>query len=298
MNQTRQGRSQAPFIDLIPNFLDFWEAARDRPLVEQQRLWYERYEAPHHELFALADGRHGNPEHLPSVLAQFPVIAPALPGVAAQVEGIIAELTPALCALFGLPHLDLRWVLLVGMFWSDGWVVELDGIPTCFIAVEHLAHATPARARLLLGHEAAHVAHAASLGQGWHELTTIGHHLFLEGVATVASARVVPGRDPAAYAWLGLTHTMRGLGLDAWTVQCEAAWPHERVRLQQQLLTDDRETFARYFLQAPPHLPERMGYWIGWHLVTDLLRQYPFTELVRWSPQLIQSRIRTTSILA
>lgn len=287
----------ASFIDLIPDFLGFWEAAWDAPPAEQQRLWYERYEAAHCKLFALTDGRHGNAEHLPSALMRFPAIAPELPRAAAQVQAIIDDLIPALCALFDLPHLDLRWVLLVGMFWSDGWVVDVDGVPTCFIAVEHLVHAAPPRAQLLLGHEAAHVAHATCLGASWHDLETIGHHLFLEGLATVATAHLVPGLEPATYAWLGLTETIRGLSLEAWAAQCEVAWPHERIQIQRQLFGNDRATLARSFLQAPPDIPERLGYLIGWHLVSELVRHHSLADLARWSPQQIHEHLHTAFAL-
>jgi hypothetical protein len=296
MNQPQQEGARPQILDLTPNFLGFWEEAKDRSREAQEELWYDRYEKPFREIFALTGGRHGNAAHLPTALARFPAIVPALPGVAASVRPVIEELIPALCGLFELPALELRWVLLVGMFWADGWVGELDGIPTCFISVEHLVHATPARAKLLLGHEAAHVAHAACLGREWDALSTIGHQLFLEGLAIAASARLVPGLAPAMYSWLGLTQTVRGQDLDAWTAQCETAWVHERAHLSQQLSSNDQATFARYFLQAPPDFPERMGYWAGWHLVADLLRQYPFAELARWTPRQIDALIRTSSI--
>jgi hypothetical protein len=139
-------------IDLTPHFLAFWEKAQDRTLEEQQRLWSERYESPHQHLFAVCGGRHGTPEVLPAALRQFPGIVPHLPETIAQVRAAIERAGPTPATLFAFDQLDLRWVLVVGMFWSDGWVFEIDGQPTCFIAVEMLTPAEAARIAILLAH--------------------------------------------------------------------------------------------------------------------------------------------------
>ncbi len=183
--------------------------------------------------------------------------------------------------------------MLVGMFWSDGWVVPLDGHPTCFIAVELLAQSTPARAAILLAHEAAHVAHAACLGEGWGRLETLGHELFVEGLATVASARIVPGDAAATDLWAGLDRTPRGLRTAAWSARCEASWPLLRAQLRRELDSTDPERIASYVLgsKAPPDRLERVGYFAGFRLVDDLARAHTIAELGRWSAERIQDEI-------
>jgi hypothetical protein len=278
-------------IDLTPDFLAFWDAAQGRSPAKQQRLWYERYEFPHQKLFAQCGGRHGNAAALPAALARYPSLVPHLPATVAEVRAAIARTGPAVAALFGLERLDLRSVLLVGMFWSDGWIAEVEGVPTCFIAVEYLTPAAEPRVGLLLAHETAHIAHAMCLGAAWDELETVGQHLFLEGLATVASAHLVPGYDPATYAWLGLAHTPRGLTLDEWTAACTAAWPRVKSLLRQDVAAVDPAVFAPYFLQAPADLPERIGYFAGWQLVAAFAQEHAVAELARWPPQRIQERV-------
>jgi hypothetical protein len=278
-------------IDLTPDFLAFWKETQGRSCEEQQRLWFERYESPHQRLFAVCGGRHGNAEALPAALARYPSLVPQLPATVAAVHAAIARTGPAVAKLFGLERLDLRSVLLVGMFWSDGWIADLDGVPTCSVAVEYLTPAAEPRVGLLLAHESAHLAHATCLGDAWNETETVGQHLFLEGLAIVASAQLIPGYDPATYTWLGLTRTPRGLDLMDWMAACERAWPQVRVRLQRDLASTDPVVHAPYFLQAPEDLPERIGYFAGWQLVSTLSREHAVAELARWSPSHIQERV-------
>jgi hypothetical protein len=137
------------------------------------------------------------------------------------------------------------------------------------------------------------VAHATCLGTAWDELETVGQHVFLEGVTTVASAQLAPGYDAATYAWAGKPFSRRGLSLAEWHRVCEVAWPHVSVRLRHDLAATDTQINARYFLgyQSPEDLPERVGYFAGWHLVSAFAREYTVAALARWPPQRIQERV-------
>ncbi len=274
--------------DITPDFFQFWERAEGRAPDEQQRLWYELYEAPHDDLLSLCGGRHGMPEALPAALARFPEIVPHLGDTASHIRVAIERTGAEIAALFDLERLDLHWVLLVGMFWSDGWVVEVDGHPTCFIAIEMIG--SPLHAKLLLPHEAAHVAHAACLGDEWAALDTLGCDLFLEGLATLVSSRVVPGLGEKMYPWAGLERTRRGLSAEAWLADCETSWPAVRSRLLRDLAATDTKTIVPYILgdQAPPDLPERVGYFAGFRLVSALAQRYSIAEMARWPAERLQ----------
>lgn len=283
--------------DITPDFFRLWEAAEATSREEQRRLWYALYEERHHGLFSRCGDRHGTPAALPAALTRFPGIVPLLPQTIARVRAALERTGPELGKLFALDQLASRWVLLVGMFWSDGWVVDVDGQRTGFIAVEMLAAAPPFRTEILLAHEAAHVAHAACLGPGWDELTTLGHGLFLEGLATLASARLVPGHDEATYLWTGLERTQqRKLTMAEWLEACAAAWPSARARLRDHLHETDPASSAPYFLgdRAPPELPERVGYFAGYRLVSALAREHPIAELARWPAERIDKEVART----
>jgi hypothetical protein len=281
----------AQVIDLTPDFFTFWQQAQDRDPEEQYQLWYACYEDQHAPLLSLSRGRHGSAEALPSALHRFPGFVPQMPETVAQVREAIDLTGPALTRLFALDQLDLRWVLLVGMFWSDGWVVNVDERPTIFIAVEMLTPAIPPQIELLLAHEGAHVAHARC--SQWDDLETLGHELFVEGLAAVASSRLVPGYDEATYLWAGKETTWRGQRLSDWIETCQRVWPQVVSDLRRDLDSTDRAIQNPYFFgnQAPEELPERVGYFAGWHLVSALAAAHPLAELARWSPERIQEEL-------
>lgn len=278
----------AQLIDLTSEFFAFWEEARDRSPEEQRRLWYACYEDRHRQLFSRCGDRHGNAEALPQALDRFSNVVPQLPETIAQVRAAIDQSEPALTRLFALDRLALHWVLLVGMFWSDGWVVEVEGEPSIFIAVEMITPATPPRIELLLAHEGAHIAHARC--SPWDDLETLGHGLFVEGLATVASAQLVPGYGETTYLWAGLETTWHGQSLLDWLQACQRVWPRVAADLRRDLDSTERAIQDPYFLgsKAPEALPERIGYFAGWRLVSALAAEYSLAALARWSPERIQ----------
>lgn len=277
--------------DITSDFFAFWERAEELAPAEQHRLWYELYEAPHDNLFPHCGDRHGTPAALPAALERFPSAVPHMRDVLPLIRTAIERTGPEIAELFALDRLDLRSVLLVGMFWSDGWVVDVDGHPTCFIAVETIGSAT--RANLLLPHEAAHVAHAACLGGEWAALDTLGCDLFLEGLATLASARIVPSHDETTYLWAGLERTWHGVSMPEWLAHCETSWPIVRSRLLRDISSKDPEVTAPYVLgdRAPQDQPARMGYFVGLRLVSALARKHAIAELARWPAERVQEEM-------
>jgi hypothetical protein len=219
---------------------------------------------------------------------------PQLPETIAQARKAIERIAPELAQLFALDQLDLHWVLLVGMFRSVGWVVEVDGHPTCFLALEMLTPTTPPQIPILVAHEGAHLAHAACLGPIWATMQTLGDELFVEGVALRASAQLVPGYDAATYVWSGRATTWRGERLADWLRACDHAWPQVVARLLHQgLEATGSSALAPFFVvnHTPADLPELTGYFAGWRLVSTLAAGHALTELARWSPTQIQEHI-------
>ncbi|MFN8590880.1 MAG: hypothetical protein U0031_05395 [Thermomicrobiales bacterium] len=279
--------------DLSPSFLQFWEQAAALPRDVQRHLWYHLYEDRYRAYFVAGDGRHGNSEALPAALDRFADAATRIPEAAQRVRSAINAAAPELARIFDLAALDLSWVLLVGMYWSDGWVAKFAGKQTCFIALEMIGDAS-GRAEILTAHEGAHVAHSASLGASWDDLDTLGDALFVEGLATLASARVAPGFDPATYLWAAVEPTvLRGLSHRDWIAQCEAAWPDLRCTLLRDLATRDATLIDPLFLgsSAPFAQPERIGYFAAYRLVSELAKSHSIATLARWRSRRIRREL-------
>jgi hypothetical protein len=62
--------------NLCPDFLAFWEQARDKPVEEQEGLWHALYELPHRELLEIYFTFFGSRSSGASVCAGTQVILP------------------------------------------------------------------------------------------------------------------------------------------------------------------------------------------------------------------------------
>ena len=277
--------------DITPDFLAFWDRAEGRPVAEQRRLWREAYEEPHRTLFEAYYRRQARPDDLEAALARFAETAPRLRAGVPALRRDIERIIPAVGRLFAAPDVDRRWVLMVGLFSADGWVDVMDGEPVCFCAVESVEDLD--RAEVLLAHEAAHVDHERCQPDGWRGMDTVGHALFLEGLAVLASVRVNSGTDEAGHLWPGRRRTPGGQAVGDWLAECEAAWADTRAALLGDLHREDAETFAAYFLgrRAHENVPIRVGYFVGYRLLAALAGDRPVADMARWSAERVFAEI-------
>jgi hypothetical protein len=278
--------------DTTPTFLAYWDQAAGLSVAEQRRLWHEWYEASHPEVFSAYYRRHGRVSDLETALARFPEEVPRLrQGIATLKRGI--EATAArLGGIFAAPDVDLRWVLMVGLFSSDGWVDWVADEPVCFCAVEYVEDLK--RADVLLAHEAAHVFHVRCNPERCAEMETVGHALFLEGLAVHASAQVVPGADEAGYLWAGKRRVpANGQGVGDWAVECEAKWPQLRESLLRELRSEEEEVYAAWFLgrRVRQVVPVRAGYFVGYRLLAELGERHSIADMARWSAARVLAEI-------
>jgi hypothetical protein len=174
----------------------------------------------------------------------------------------------------GLLEDDLEVVLMVGGRTSNGWVADLGGTVTLFLALEFLGEA-PYDA-ILVAHEAFHVAHGRHGADDWPEDGAAS--LFQEGIATEISRRIHPGFDDSAYLWFDDAH-------DDWVRECETLETAIARRALEHLDTsyDDKACRALFTIEHDEHeVPPRAGYWLGDRLVRALLEEHPASELLVW----------------
>lgn len=276
--------------DVTPDFFAFWQEARTAPADAQARLWRDRYEEPHRLLFDLSERRLGTPEVLPAALARFDADVSRMQEMLPEVRWLAGQIVPALTSHFALETLNLPWILAVGMYWSDGWVMEWDGVPTAVLAIEMLESAQ--QAHLLMVHEAAHVAHDAALGTAWDGLQTLADGLFLEGLAVFSAAQLLPGHDEATYLWAGRAQTHRGEPVSDWLERCEAALPALVAELRSSLTITDATQISRYFYgETDSPWPARIGYFVGYRFLQQLATEYSLADLARWPSARIAQEI-------
>lgn len=267
--------------DTFHDFLQFWNVAPGASFAQRAAAW-DAYVQRHADLFAASGGRLGGAPQLDAALPRYAAGLPRMFAMRAELEPLIAASMSDLAALFTLAEFPVRWALAVGTYWSDGWVCDLGGQSAMVLALEMVE--SPCHARLLVGHEMAHLAHAQAAGVAWDGLVTLGDALLLEGLAVYVSSRLVPGQPDEVYLWLGLSRTPSGEAPGEWLARCHAAWPGIRHRLQRDLLRTGQPTLAAWFQgdACAADTPVRAGYAAGFRVVSRLAAEFTVAEMARW----------------
>ena len=266
--------------NICPDFFAFWKEAQDLNLAEQSQLWQTMYEEPRRDIFNVYYRRWGDPAQLEEALGKFPQAVSKLQDLVYDVERQI-KLTVAKCSqVFETPERDFNFVIMVGLFTSNGWATTFRGKPTSFLALECFTE--PHYLDILIAHETAHSFHAQCHSNDTDFKTdfAIGEALFQEGLATAASAVVYPGAREAEYLWLGS-------GYDNWITECLSRWSELRQRLLGDLRQIDEALYTVYFggKGAEARLPKRAGYFVGYRAVAALSQRYPIAEMAHWSSE-------------
>lgn len=172
--------------------------------------------------------------------------------------------------------LEVPVLVFIGMGTSNGWVTNLGGRATVFLAVELAAQ--PPLDRVLIAHELTHAAEHL-LNPEWEASDyPLGAHAFAEGLGTFASQLAYPGHTDDEYLWLDSAH-------EQWLRSCEAAWPMAAAALLKVLDDPCGGAAEQHFFSArPAHasktIPSRFGYYAGLRIVREAAADANVTDLL------------------
>ena len=271
----------ARILDTAPTFDSFARSAfLESPLI-RERLWEERYEGEHREVFDAFYAGSGNPTGRSNLVRDLSTVRSRVRAAAPVERRLIEEVEPAVQAALGLPaDPSPQHVLVVGSFSVDADVGRLGDDVALFHCLEWF-HGEEGM-RVLVAHEDAHAWHEIALGVVPPE-DDPAWMAFYEGVAIRASREVVPGRPAEQYFWYG-----HG-GFADWLPWCD-----ER---RQELLDgfaadlDDPGAVEKWFGGGVVDGRWRLGYYLADVLVGRLGR--PLPELVTMSVDDARAAIRT-----
>jgi hypothetical protein len=269
--------------DLTPDFISFWEDAAGCDLPAQRKLWQLTYEDRNRDFFDLYYREWAKREQLDDALVAFSTWFPSLDEAMTRLRGILAATPAATAERLETQPGRLSLHVFVGVFSSNAWVARFRGEPTAFFALEHLPdHPCD---EILVAHETAHQLHEYARSGDWDGYSVAGR-LFEEGLATVASEEIVPGRSAAEYLWLDN-------GFDDWVDACIASWDSTREELMKSLALSGRDHQRRFFFGADDSvLPSRVGYWAGRMIIRKIQEKHDLAEMVSWSPQRAEQATR------
>lgn len=277
-------------VNVVDDFLTFWEQAKGKSLRRQRRLWMRMVESRHRDYFDRAVYRNADEQQRRMMLDQFLIRVPD------QVEAI-RKFNKTIMGLRANPLVDAilyfkyrfqeyqhQRDIYVGLslFRFDGSVrpVQNDaGIPdTLCLAADVLAGYSPGQVRIAIAHEFFHLYHFGFLFQqpSLAQFRTPHMPLMIEGMAVAGAEEVFPYQPHPLY----LSFSEREL-----TVQREDLDFNSEQFLK--LIKDDAppEKYEQWFTTgAPGDTPSRGGYLLGYEVTKRVLAAFTLEQMVRMTP--------------
>jgi len=264
--------------DLVPEFLAFWDRARDLPPDEQARAWHRLFEA--HPAIGNDLTRQDRPFDPARALGLYPGLHDRIVANAPHVRRWIEDAYAPVAAAFEADRIEVHGYGIVGLVTSNGWSAPIAGAEALFLAVERIPDEKAAR--LLGTHEMAHAIHGHLAGT---DLETLGYFLFAEGFVTRLTMELMPEYPESEHLWFGPEP-------DGWTDDCERVMGAVSAEIAGLLDSEDDAVHRRYLMRTEDtSVPSRIGYLIGLRAVRRLRRRYSLAEMARWSPDLAVERL-------
>ena len=282
-----------PVVNIVDDFLVFWDLAKDRTPGAQRRLWKRMVESKHQDYFDRAVYRTADPEIRQGMLEEFLIRVPDRVEAIREFNRLIADLPTSplveTVILFKSSFREYRHqgAMYIGlsMFRFDGAVRPVnndEGIPdTLCLGAEVLAGYTREQIRIAITHEFFHLYHFGFLFEDADEMSpdefwTPHLPLMIEGMAAVGTQEVLPFESLETYLH----------------------FEKEELTAQEQELSDNAGKYIELIREnAPPdeyqqwftqtHMgdaPPRGGYLLGYEVAKRLLAMYRIDQMVRMTP--------------
>jgi predicted Zn-dependent protease DUF2268 len=277
-------------INIVDDFLSFWDVAADKNSNVQRRLWMRMVEDKHRDYFERAVYRGADLQQRRLMLDQFLLRVPG------EVDAI-RELNKTIYAAFieAVVHFkEIRFreyhqntdvFIGLSLFRFDGAVRPVqnnEGIPdTLCLGAEVLSRYSPGQLRTTIIHELFHLYHFNFLfaePRQWSpsELRTPHIPLMVEGMAVAGSEEAFPSQTRSVY----LHYSDRELASHQQALAASAARFLEMIQAGAPV-----DEYEQWFAGGgSDELVSRGGYLLGYEVTRRLRASYTFEQLVRMSP--------------
>lgn len=271
------GRVEVTIRNLVPDYLDFERQARGYD-GDLRVLWEHSYASPHRDVLD-AYFELGEPDDFEATIEQLAMQSDRFADRAELLTKAARQLAPGVAALLDADPERLPYITMVGLNRADGWVQNLNEVPTAFFAVERFRE--PPWEQVHVAHETTHLVQAGLRDEAWDD-EVIGLRLLLEGIAIASTQRLLD----QVPAWAHFNHDPQTSGelVERW----HAALPELARALRDLIDCQDAQQTARFFypdwLRTDRDVPERCGYFVGWRVVEQLAVTISLAELARLDP--------------
>jgi Predicted Zn-dependent protease (DUF2268) len=280
-------------VNIVDDFLVFWDRAKDQGPSAQRRLWKRLVENKHRDYFDRAVYRTTDPITRRAMLDEFLIRVPS------QVEAIrefnrsisdlptspLVETVILFKSRFREYHQQGALYIGLSMFRFDGAVRPVqneEGIPdTLCLGAEVLAGYTREQIRIAISHEFFHMYHFGFLFKDADELSpaefsTAHIPLMIEGMAAAGAQEVLPYDAQEMY-----------LHFDKGELAAQQQDLAQNAGQFLELIREGAppELYQRWFTQT--HLgdaPPRGGYLLGYEVTKRVMATYGIGQMVRMTP--------------
>ena len=264
--------------NLMPDFWNFWRAARDRPAAVQVQLWHELYQQPNAAVFA--DLRSTcNADLQPDVLQKqyFPILKSLIPAMRALSASLPNEII-SVEAQFTKAFADMRWrgpiyvMASVGCF--NGRSQLIQGRQALLLGVDDMAGLHETNVRPLITHEMFHRYHYSHFAFEPELPQALWVRLWAEGLATFVAGRLNPGAS---------TYELTTISPEAIS-RMDSQMSVLTKRFLGRLNSTSQADATAYFSDdsANKQIPPRVGYYMGLEVAQYLARRYPMQTMAGW----------------
>jgi hypothetical protein len=280
-------------VNIVGDFLNFWEQARGKRLSRQRKLWMRLVESKHQEYFERAIYQNATPQNRLAVLNQFLVqIPPRINRLKEFNKTAEEEIRIALYNFkMRFPFYHQRQDIYIGLsfFMFDGSVRSLKnelGIPdTLCLGAEVLADYPNEQLQVAFAHEFFHLYHFNYLFNqpSLAQIRTAHFPLIIEGLAVAGAETVYPAMPPTLY--LHFTHKQ----LES---QREELSTNARKFLE--LIKEDAtaDKYEPWFTDAGSEsIPKRGGYLLGYEVAQRIMAMFTLDQIVRMTPAQLREHV-------
>ena len=279
-------------VNIVDDFLVFWDQAKDKTPGAQRRLWKRLVEDKHRDYFERAVYRTSDPALRRAMLDEFLIRVPSQVDAIREFNYTITDLrTSPLVEVVILFKARFREYsqqrdIYIGpsLFRFDGAVRPVqneEGVPdTLCLGAEELSGYSREQVRIAITHEFFHLYHFNVLFQqpqiSASDYRTPHMPLMIEGMAVAGAEEVFPGESREVY-----------LHFEKEEIESQQRNFVENARQYLDLIRASApvEEYSRWFThnhtgEAPP----RGGYLLGYEVARRVMSSYTLKQMIRMTP--------------
>jgi hypothetical protein len=274
-------------VNIVDDFLVFWDAAKGKTLRRQRRLWKQLVESKHQNYFDRAVYRNADAMERRGMLNEFLMRVPFHVDSIRKFNQSFSEYL--LEALVSFKHYRFREYrqehdIYIGLslFGFDGSVRPLHndaGIPdTLCLGAEVLADYTPEQVKITIAHEFFHLYHFSFLFQqeSLSEIRSPHLALMIEGMAVAGTEEAFPYKARPLYLHFSE---------EDFQAQSEALTYSSEQYLELMRNGAPPAEYERWFTnEVSDRIPPRGGYLVGYELTKRLMAIFTLEQMVRMTP--------------